>query len=50
MLKVAKHTRANAQGVKQDRPNQRSIPILKFEKIANYDALVTMLFGEFKNS
>lgn len=48
-FKVAKHTRANAQGVKQERPNQRSIPRARFESIATYDALVTRLFGEFKN-
>lgn len=48
MLKMAKHTRANAQGVKQERPNQRSIPISKFEKITDFDTLVTKLFGEFK--
>ena len=47
-LKVAKHTRANAQGVKQERPSQRSIPISRVEKINDYDTLVTKLFGEFK--
>jgi len=48
-FKVAKHTRANAQGVKQERPNQRSIPKAKFESIADFDSLVTKLFGEFKS-
>lgn len=46
-FKVAKHTRANAQGIKQARPNQRSIPRSSFESIPDYDALVTRLFGEF---
>lgn len=49
-FRVAKHTRANAQGVKQERPNQRSIPRAKFESLDSYDALVSKLFGEFKNS
>lgn len=48
-FKVAKHTRANAQGVKQERPNQRSIPRSKFESLKSYDALVARLFGEFEN-
>jgi hypothetical protein len=50
MFKVAKHTRANAQGVKQERPNQRSIPRSRFESIAEFDTLVTRLFGEFKSA
>lgn len=49
-LKVAKHTRANAQGVKQERPNQRSIPRSAFEHVPDYDALVLKLFGEFKRA
>ena len=48
-LKVAKHTRANAKGIKQERPNQRFIPKSRFERIAGFDDLVTRLFGEFKN-
>jgi len=48
-FKVAKHTRANSQGIKQERPNQRSIPKSAFESIAGYDPLVTKLFGEFKS-
>lgn len=48
-FKIARHTRANAQGVKKERPNQRSIPQAKFEKVPDFEALVTKLFGEFKN-
>jgi hypothetical protein len=44
---VAKHTRANSLGVKQERPNQRSIPKRKFERLESYEALVTRLFGQF---
>lgn len=49
-FKVARHTRANSQGVKQERPNQKSIPRTRFEKLACYDELVVRLFGEFKNA
>lgn len=49
-FKVAKHTRANAQGVKQERPNQRSIPRSAFEHVPDYDALVVKLFGEFRRA
>jgi hypothetical protein len=47
-FKVAKHTRGNAQGIKKERPNQRTIPRAKFEEISDLDVLVTRLFGEFK--
>jgi hypothetical protein len=47
-LRVAKHTRANAQGIKKERPGQRSIPKASFERILTYEDLVTRLFGEFK--
>jgi hypothetical protein len=50
LLKVAKHTRANSQGIKKERPNQRSIPRARFEKVADLDALVTRLFGEFRDT
>ena len=48
-FKVAKHTRANAQGIKQERPNQRSIPRSAFESLPDFDPLVTKLFGDFKS-
>ena len=47
-FRVAKHTRANARGIKQERPNQRSIPGSQFESIGDYDSLVMKLFGKFK--
>ena len=47
-LKVAKHSRANSKGVKQERPGQRSIPKARFEKLKTFEALVTRLFGKFK--
>lgn len=49
-FRVAKHTRANSQGIKQERPNQRSISRAQFERLDDFDALVTKLFGEFKNA
>lgn len=45
--RVAKHTRANAQGVKQERPNQRMLRRSSFERLANYEALIEKLFGNF---
>lgn len=47
-FKVAKHTRGNSKGEKKERPNQRTLPRSKFEKVADIDQLVTRLFGEFK--
>jgi hypothetical protein len=45
-FKKAKHTRANADGVKKERPNQRSIPRAQFERIEEFDKLVSRMFGE----
>lgn len=47
-LKVAKHTRGNSTGIKQERPNQRMIPRTLFARIQALDELVTKLFGEFR--
>jgi hypothetical protein len=49
-MTVAKHTRGNAKGVKQERPNQRMIKRSLFEPIDALDALVTKLFGEFEST
>ena len=46
---VARHTRGNAQGLKKERPNQRSIPKARFTKVDDLDTLVTLLFGQFAN-
>jgi hypothetical protein len=48
VLKVAKHTKANAQGVKLQRPNLRVIPKSRFESIATMNELVTKLFGSLR--
>lgn len=44
-LKIAKHTKGNAEGVKLERPNVRVIPKNRFESIAAIGELVLRLFG-----
>jgi hypothetical protein len=44
-LKIARYTKANAEGVKLDRPNHRILPRTMFEPIAGLDDLITRLFG-----
>jgi len=44
-LRVAKHTKGNAEGVKLARPNQRVIPRGRFEILESVDQLVLRLFG-----
>lgn len=46
-LRVAKHARANAQGIKQERPRQRLIPMSAFTPLDEFDELVSRLFGDF---
>jgi len=46
-FKVAKHTRGNAEGIKKQRPNQRSIPMSAFARIDDLDELVSRMFGDF---
>jgi hypothetical protein len=47
-MRIARHTRANADGVKQERPNQRSIPKARFKRVAGIDELLSLMFGEFR--
>jgi hypothetical protein len=44
-FKVAKNVRANAQGLKTERPNHRVVPNSAFQKIATIEALYGCLFG-----
>jgi hypothetical protein len=44
-LKIARHTKGNALGVKTERANIRRLPLSKFEKVDAIDQLVTRLFG-----
>ena len=44
-LKTATHTKANAEGVKLQRPGQRTIPRSAFSPLASLDAVLEQLFG-----
>lgn len=44
-LKIAKTTKATAQGVKTERPNLREVPKSQFAKVADLEELVLLLFG-----
>jgi hypothetical protein len=44
-MKAARHTKANALGVKALRANTRTVPLSKFEELENIEALVGRLFG-----
>jgi hypothetical protein len=45
LLKVAKHTKGNAEGIKNERVNIREIPKSKFIKIKNEKELLKVLFA-----
>ena len=42
---VAKHTKANAQGVKAERPNHRDVPKRAFQQLDTIEELWFKLFG-----
>jgi len=44
-MKVAKQARANAQGFKADRPDHRKLPKSKFQRLDNFDLVLSRLFG-----
>lgn len=44
--KVARHSRANAQGLKGERPNHRVVAAHRFERLADIAHLVDRLFGQ----
>ena len=44
-FKRAKHSRANAQGVKKERVQTRTVPKSAFDKLPDMAALVGTLFG-----
>nr|WP_319384387.1 hypothetical protein [uncultured Roseibium sp.] len=44
--KIAKHNKANAQGVKAERPNHRELPRSQFTKLQTVAALFDVLFGD----
>ncbi|MGA4114174.1 hypothetical protein ACI2T3_24730 [Ralstonia nicotianae] len=43
---TARHTRANADGIKQERPGHRVLRLDKFEHLDNLDAVLEHLFGK----
>jgi hypothetical protein len=42
---IAKAAKANAKGVKAERPNMRVVPLSDFERVLDWDALLAKLFG-----
>jgi hypothetical protein len=44
-MKVAKHTKGNAEGVKAERRNLRIVPRSQFKRLDTIDALLSQLFG-----
>ena len=44
-MKVAKHTKGNAEGIKAERPNLRIVPRGRFEQLDTLDELLHRLFG-----
>jgi len=44
-FRIAKHTKANAVGVKKERPNLRVVSLSRFREVADIPALYAALFG-----
>jgi hypothetical protein len=44
-MRVAKHSKANAGGIKAQRPQHRSVPRGRFEKLGTLDEVLERLFG-----
>lgn len=44
-MRVGKHTKGNAQGVKAERPHIRVIPLSRFERLTSIEQVVVKLFG-----
>ncbi len=44
-MRVAKHTKANAKGIKAELPNQRVIPRKEFTRLETLDEVLQQLFG-----
>jgi hypothetical protein len=45
-MKTARHTKANAEGIKTFRPALRTLPLSLFERVGTIGEVVTKLFGE----
>ena len=44
-MRIARHTKGNAQGIKAERPNIREVPLSRFEELATIGSVVGRLFG-----
>ena len=44
-LKVARHTRGDARGVKHEKPNYRVVPVRRFRQVPDIRSLFDLLFG-----
>ena len=44
-LKIAKHNKGTAKGIKNDRPNHRTLPRNRFVRLATLDDVIERLFG-----
>jgi hypothetical protein len=44
-MKVAKHTKGNAEGIKSEKPNHRIVPRSQFEPLDTLDEVLDRLFG-----
>jgi hypothetical protein len=44
-MKVGRHPKANSQGVKTTRPNIRTLPLSRFERLDTVEQIVDRLFG-----
>lgn len=49
-FEVSKHTKGNAEGVKNLRPNLRVVPLSAFQAIADVPQLAGKLFGELRTA
>jgi hypothetical protein len=45
---IGKHTKANSQGIKLERPNVRVLPVHRFKEVADVSDLVLLLFGSIQ--
>lgn len=51
VFRSAKHTKANSQGIKAERPNLRAVPRTSFRRVDDIGTLVSLLFGfDFEGS
>jgi hypothetical protein len=44
-MRIARHTKANAEGKKAERPDHRIVPRGRFERLGSLDEVLERLFG-----